>query len=253
MNWDKYYEICRLRDSGQPAQALEGFALLEPGNDEERATLLLARSECFREVGRKDEMLAAARQALQVVPAASPCRPYFEFCLAASNSVAGNYEEAADGFQSFLTASATFLARPDDAALYRDAQSRLAETLIRLRRFPQAHFILEALEQLASGNELANTLYLKGLALEGIGKPQAALSAYQRALQGQLSPLERAHAHYCSALIYHQEGKLPEALRSFESAAALYPADSPYLRSSEEWLAKLRDKLLTHPGSSKVM
>ena len=253
INWDEFNEICKLRDSGRPAEALEKLERLVCSDDEERATVLLHQSLCHRNMGKLDRTIQATMSALDLLPAESACRPFAEFCLAGSYESAGNFEQAAAGFRAFLQDHAELLKAEDLISLKSDAQHHLATVLIMLKQYHEALFLLEAIEPLASGDELAEVHYRKGLAHQFLGKEQLALESFRQALAGHLNSQFVSRAHFAIGEILYATGELSTALAEFELAIQHCEQGSTDLTAYTNWLSETRKHLLQRRLPTKVM
>src|ERR1700756_6034270 len=83
-DWNRFREIDALRESGHPAEALEGFKNLRAcaADPADTSSILVAESLAYRDLGQFDKAAEAASEAIRLLPPDSPSRPYAEFSLA---------------------------------------------------------------------------------------------------------------------------------------------------------------------------
>lgn len=186
-----------------------------PGPD---IATLTAEGDRLYEAGQLDQAAAAYRQALD----ASPGNGDVAIKLARILDRNGDY-----GGSAALYAKAIELAPKSAQPLIERAASEISQ-----RRFKEALADLEQARRIEPSNALA--CYNQGVALEALGRPAEAITAYGDALrwQADMVPALLARARL-------QEKTAPEAARADYQTAQLLPATDAEIKLAQQSLARL--------------
>jgi tetratricopeptide (TPR) repeat protein len=223
-DWNRYYEIDALRESGHPAEALEGFqALRESATDvADISAILLGEALSYRDLGSFDKAAEAASEAVRLLPEGNPSRPYAEFSLACAHEAQGKIDLAVQELKKFLKRHADLLKDNDHIQLRHDAQSRLIANLIVLGRAVEPLSIVKALKtEDISPEERAELLYREAEAHRLLERPDLAMKLYQEAIRGPLDPSLAARAHFHVGEALYDRGEFSKALDQFKIAEGL--------------------------------
>jgi tetratricopeptide (TPR) repeat protein len=220
-DWNRFREIQTLRESGHPAEALTEFeALRENATDAaDRSAILQHEALCYYDLGRFDEEVKAASEAVRLLPEESPGRPYADFSLACAHGHADKCDLAVLELKAFLKKHADFLNENAEIQLRRDAQLRLIANLIALGHAVEPLSIADALKtENISPGERAELLYREAVAHGLLERHDHALKLYQEAINGPLDRSLAARAHFHIGEVLYDRGEFSQALREFKTA-----------------------------------
>jgi tetratricopeptide (TPR) repeat protein len=246
IDWDEVRKLDSLRRSGHPSEALAELQRLRItcADNEARASILLNESICYCDLGQYPEAVEAAQIALRLLPAESPSRPFAEFSLACAHQLNGELELAAEELRAFLQQHRVLLEAGDNVSLRRDAQHRLAATLISLGHGREPMFLLEILKAEATHPaEVAELNYREAQANVFLGRHAVALDLFEQALAGALDFQFVARAHFHLGEILFGFHEFQRAHREFEIATKLAGKDSPDHDAFANWLRAAADEL----------
>ncbi len=220
-DWNRFREIQALRESGHSTEALTKFeALREIATDAaDRSAILQHEALCYYDLGRFDEEVEAALEAVRLLPEESPGRPYAEFSLACAHGHADKSDLAVRELKAFLKKHADFLNSNEEIQLRRDAKLRLIAHLIALGHAIEPLSILNALKTEAiSPEETAELLYREAEAHRILERHDHALKLYQEAITSPLDRSLAARAHFHIGEILYDRGEFSQALGEFKTA-----------------------------------
>jgi tetratricopeptide (TPR) repeat protein len=209
-DWNRYHEIDALRESGQPAEALVEFkALRESATDAaDRSSILLGESLSYRDLGRFDEAVEAASEAVRLLPEESPSRPYAEFSLACVHESQGKFDLAAQEFRTLLKRHADILSTNEHIQFRRGVPLRLVANLIVLGHGIEPLSIADGLKsEDISAEERAELSYREAQAHGLLGRHDQALKLYQEAVSGPLERSLAARAHFHIGEVLYDRGE----------------------------------------------
>jgi tetratricopeptide (TPR) repeat protein len=239
-DWNRYGEIEALRESGRLAEALLEFKALREGatNAADRSSILLGEALCHRDLGRFDEAVEAASEAVRLLPEESPSRPYAEFSLACVHESEGKFDLAAEEFRALLKRHADLLNTSDEYIQFRrGVQLRLIANLIMLGHAVEPLSIANALmTEDISPEERAELLYREAKAHGSLGRHGYALELYREAINGPLERPLAARAHFHIGEVLYDRGEFSRALDEFRIAETLIDAGSPDREIFAEWV-----------------
>jgi tetratricopeptide (TPR) repeat protein len=246
IDWNEYRKIALLRESGNPSEALGKFQSIRKtcSNDEDRASILLHESVCYRDLGRFAEAVEAASTAVQLLPPKSASLPYAEYSLACAHQENGDLERAAQELRALLKKYSDVLGTCDYISVRRDAQRLLAAILIILEHAIEPLSLLAGLKnEAANPEEMAELHFLEGQANVLLGRLDRALELYQQVLAGPLTSGRIARAHFAVGEILFNRREFVGALTEFEEAVRLTGEDSPDRKAYVNWLQATRRAL----------
>lgn len=246
IDWDEYRRIALLRESGHPSEALMKFQSFREAcsNDEDRASILLHESVCYRDLGRFVEGVEAASTAVQLLPRKSASLPYAEYCLACAHQENGDVELAAQELRALLRKYSDVLSLREYLSVKWDAQRLLAGILISLGQAIEPLSLLAALQEDATKpEEMAELRFLEGQANVLLGRHDRALELYEQALAGTLARERIARAHFAIGEILFNRREFGRALTEFEEAAGVAEEDTPDYAAIMNWLRGTREVL----------
>jgi len=246
-SWKEFREIDLLRESGHPTEALAAFERFQSAcsDDETRASVLLGKSLCYRDLARFAEATAAAMAALQLLSSQSPSRPFAEFSLACAHQLEGDLDRAAEELRAFLQQYADLLRTDDCTALRREAQHRLAAILIALGLGAESLSWLDKLKaESVSPEEMAELQYREAKANTLLGRQDHALELFQQALAGPLDFQFVARAHFGVGEILFNRREFGRALPEFEEAVRLTEKDTSDHEAFMNWLHATHEALI---------
>ena len=131
-NWSRVREIQDLRESGHAAEALAAFRLIRESaaDAEDRSSILLHESLCYRDLGQFDKAAEATTEAIRLLSLENPSRLYAEFSLACVHESEGKYDLAVKEFKTLLKNHAKRLSTSEYVQFRRGVQFRLIASLI---------------------------------------------------------------------------------------------------------------------------
>jgi tetratricopeptide (TPR) repeat protein len=245
-DWDEVRKLDSLRRSGHPAEALDELqrTRVTCADNEARASILLNESLCLCDLSRFAEAVETVSTALQLLAPESPSHPYAEFSLACAHQLNGQLELAAQEFRAFLQQHQELLNTGDHTPLRRDAQHRLAATLITLGQSTEPLFLLEVLKaEATSPSELSELHYREAEVNVIMGRQPRALELFQQALGGALDLRFVARAHFGIGEILFQRNEFQLALVEFETAEQLGTRNTPDHDAYVNWLRATRAEI----------
>lgn len=223
-DWNRYREIDALRESGSPAEALVAFKTLREGATDaaDISSILLGEALSYRDLGRFDEAVEAASEAVRLLPEENPSRPYAEFSLACAHGDEGKFELAAQELRVFLKRHADLLSDNEYIQLRHDAQRRLIANLIALGHAVEPLSIVNALKtEDISQEERAELSYREAEAHQLLGRHDHALELYREAIRGPLEGRLAPRAHFHIGEVLYDRGEFSRALDEFKIAENL--------------------------------
>jgi len=223
-DWKRYHEIDVLRESGHPGEALAEFKALREGATDaaDSSSILLGESLSYRDLGRFDEAVEAASEAVRLLPEESPSRPYAEFSLACVHESQGKYDLAAQQFRALLKKHAELLRADEYIQFRRGVQLRLIASLIMLGQAVEPLSIADALKKEGiSSEERAELSYREAKAHGILGRHDHALNLYQEAITGPLERPLAARAHFHIGEVLYDRSEFSRALDEFKIAETL--------------------------------
>ncbi len=230
VDWDRYREIDKLRESGRPAEALVELKAIRDFTTDatDASSLLLGESVCYCDLGRFDEAAEVAFEAVRLLPEESPGRPYAEFCLAVVREHEGQFDLAVQGFRAILKRYAELLSTTDYTQFRRGVQFRLIASLIVLGHAVEPLSIANALgAEDITREERATLTYREAEAHRILGRHDHARGLYQQAISGALERSLASRAHFHIGEILYDRGEFARAADEFKIAENMADPSSP--------------------------
>jgi tetratricopeptide (TPR) repeat protein len=238
-DWNRVREIQMLRESGCSAEALTEFEALRTNATDavDRSAILQHEALCYYDLGRFDEEVEAASEAVRLLAEESPTRPYAEFSLACAHGHADKSDLAVQELKAFLKKYADFLNTDEEIQLRRDAQLRLIENLIFLGRAVEPLSIVNALKtEEISPEERAELTYREAEAHRILGRCDHAVELYQEAINSPLARSPAARAHFHIGEVLYDRGEFSRALGEFKAAEKVADPGSSDKKHFAEWV-----------------
>lgn len=238
-DWNRFREIQALRESGHPTEALMEFKALREGATDaaDRSAILMHESLSYRDLGRFDEAVEAASEAIRLLPEESPTRPYVEFSLACVHESESKFDLAAQEFRALLKKHADLLSTNEYVQFRRGVQLRLIANLIMLGHAVEPLSIADALKKEdISSEERAELLYREAKAHGLLGRHDHALKLYKEAINGSLERPLAARAHFHIGEVLYDRGEFSRALDEFKDAEELTEAGNPDRELFTKWI-----------------
>jgi tetratricopeptide (TPR) repeat protein len=246
IDWNRCREIQELRDSGHPAEALDEFESLRANseNAEEASAILLHIGICYRDLGRFDDAAAAVSEALRLLPAENPTRPYAEFTMAVIRECQGKWDLAAQELREFIKRHEDLLRTDEYTWLRHDAQTRLIAILIALDQAIEPLSIVNSLKTENIPPEMRAELSYREAVAHGIlGRRDHALKSYEEAISGPLKRPLAARAHFHIGEILYDRGEFSRALDEFKIAETVAETSSQDRENFAAWIENARRAL----------
>ncbi len=203
---------------GKPQEAVDAFlqALAKVPNAPPADEALLLLASGYRQLDRTADGRTVLEKMLGQFPQ-SPLAVRAQFRL-------GEYCFALGDFAAAEKAYRAVIAAPTAGPLAPSAQYELACTLIKQDRAADAEKLLaELLAQKPDETTTAKAHYVRAVALRKLGRPADAVPDLQAALQGKLTPLDRADALYTLGLVQIDLKQFAEAAQTFSQLATDHP------------------------------
>jgi tetratricopeptide (TPR) repeat protein len=238
-DWNRFREIQTLRESGCPAEALTEFEALRKNAPDavDRSAILQHEALCYYDLGRFDEEVEAASEAVKLLPEENPSRPYAEFSLACAHGHADKSDLAVQELKAFLKKHADFLNDKEEIELRRSARLRLIENLISLDHAVEPLSIANDLKmEDISPEERAELSYREAEAHRILGRCGHALKLYREAISGPLVRSLAARAHFHIGEVLYARGEFSQAAGEFKAAEDLADPASPDKTHFAKWV-----------------
>ncbi|MBZ5613509.1 MAG: tetratricopeptide repeat protein [Acidobacteriia bacterium] len=238
-DWNRFREMQTLRESGRPAEALTEFKALRKNASDavDRSAILQHEALCYYDLGRFDEEVEAASEAVKLLPEENPSRPYAEFSLACAHGHADKSDLAVQELKAFLKKHADFLNDKEEIELRRSAQLRLIENLISLDHGVEPLSIANDLKmEDISPEERAELSYREAEAHRILGRGDHALKLYQEAINGPLVHSLAARAHFHIGEVLYDRGEFSQAVGEFKAAENLADPANPDKTHFAKWV-----------------
>ena len=203
----------------------------------DRSSILLHESLCYRDLGRFDDAIEAASEAIRLLPPESPNRPYAEFSLACVHESEGKFDLAAQEFKTLLKRHGELLGTNGYIHFRRGVQLRLIANLIVLGRGVEPLSIADGLmTEDISAEERAELLYREAQAHGLLGRHEKSLRLYQEAVAGPMERSLAARTHFHIGEILYDQGEFSRALDAFRNAETLSEVGNPDRELFTKWI-----------------
>jgi tetratricopeptide (TPR) repeat protein len=242
-DWNRVREIQNLRESGQPAEALAAFkATREEATDaEDRSSILLHESLCYRDLGQFNEAAQAASEAIRLLPPESPNRLYAEFALACVHESEGRFDLAVQEFKTLLKKHADIFNTVEYIQFRRGVQLRLIASLIVLGHGLEPLSIADSLKtEDISAEERAELSYREAQAHKLLGRHDKSVRLYHEAVSGPLERSLAARAHFHIGEVHYDRAEFSLALDEFKKAEELTESGNPDRELFAKWINNTR-------------
>lgn len=216
MDWERYYELLRLDDAGQSEAALSGLreALASTESADEKAAVLLAIAECFRNLRRVSEARDALSDVKRTVPKNSDQFARALIIDACLDIDEGKWSWALTKLDDLNSTFSDLFNRPEEQDTLADLQRKRGIVLYELHRPSEARTLLERAATLNEDRPTA--LYYLGRCRYDLGDLDGAKQALRDALTLDLHPVYQPSAHYVLGLIHYHQGQHAWAIREYE-------------------------------------
>jgi len=245
-DWNRFREIDALRESGHPAEALEGFKNLRAcaADPADTSSILLAESLAYRDLGQFDKAAEAASEAIRLLPPDSPSRPDAEFSLACVHESEGKFALAAQEFKTLLKKYRQLFNTGEYVQFRQGIQHRLIAILVVNGRGLEALSIADGLKKEdIPAEERAELSYREAEAHGLLERHDRSLELYQQAVNGPLERSLAARAHFHIGEILYDRGEFSRALVEFKNAEQLADANKPDRELFAKWIKHTTDCL----------
>ncbi len=236
MDWDRYFELVKLRDSGHVEEAILELAKLGEGAEDRlsEALVLIEIANGLRLLERNSDARRKIAEACQLLGPQHECYPRAAFLAAEVDMDEENWKGALKKLDEILEKYTPVLHTDDHKDLLEKVQQNRGIALTQLKRFREACAVLETLRSVEY--ERVATLCYLGICEFELGDPEGAKRDFQQMLSLDPNSIFQATAHQYLGVMFLRQGQLARAKFEFERCLAC--PDRGTLREADllKWL-----------------
>ena len=243
MDWEQYFQLVKLRDSGRIEEAIRKLTRLAEETEDRvgKALATMAVAAGLRDLGRLADARCKIRETCELLS------PQHEFYPRAMHQTAvldmdeGDWNGALKRLDEILKRNTSILQMQEHKDLLEEVQRCRGIALAELRRFREARAILEPYR--SEPYEKERTLYYLGACEYELGDFGAAQRDFGEILTLEPTPVYRAYAgEYLSRIFYnlgsifYKKGQIARAKTEFEKSLACPNRDNSRDETLLKWL-----------------